>query len=251
MGLIDSSIKTEEQKVNTKLKGLLTEISQILNRVEPSASPQRFGNSAFRVFFISVKENSKRLVADHLHLPDDDVKDISRYLHSSFGNDTRIDYGTGHELNFLAFLYCLNALHVVEICEMFNSLKDYFNLVREVILKYNLEPAGSHGVWGLDDYQFLPFLYGSSELYETNTKFDELFEQKNSDLCYAQALNFSKTHKCRTEVRDMSLHSPILYQLRDVSWVIINRGMMDMYKNEVFGKFVVTQHFMYSRFLEE
>ena len=35
------------------------------------------------------------------------MEEIQVYLVDSFGNPTRIDYGTGHEMAFVMFLACL------------------------------------------------------------------------------------------------------------------------------------------------
>lgn len=40
----------------------------------------------------------------------------------------------------------------------------YLKLVRHLQIIYRMEPAGSRGVHALDDFQFAPFIFGSSQL---------------------------------------------------------------------------------------
>jgi serine/threonine-protein phosphatase 2A activator len=78
----------------------------------------------------------------------------------------------------------------------------YFSLIRRLVETYTLEPAGSHGVWGLDDTSFLPFLLGSGQLKDqpsapapTTIMQPEIIQiQKEKNLYFAAIAWINKVH---------------------------------------------------------
>ncbi|KAG8680683.1 Serine/threonine-protein phosphatase 2A activator 2 [Ceratobasidium sp. 423] len=228
----------EGENVTLILK-LLERVEAIVQDTPPvNNNASRFGNPAFKTFYDKVQEAA--------------IPEISVYLQECWGNRARIDYGSGMELNFLCWLFCLEKLGVLAAEDhpalVLRVFWKYLNVMRLLQKTYWLEPAGSHGVWGLDDYHFLPFLWGSGQLVGHshlrpksihNAEVVEEFSQHYMYFACIQFINSVKTASLRW-------HSPMLDDISGVkTWDKVNSGMIKMYNAEVLGKLPVAQHFLF------
>lgn len=251
--------------------GMLRRVASYVEEIPPLGRDQapniRFGNPAFRAW-IGRLGDGRELVEGVLRgaegaggvgweaLPGSVragmATELASYLVESFGNSTRIDYGTGHETCFVAMLFCMvkvglfaeeDARDIVLVV-----FKEYLVTVRAVQRAYCLEPAGTRGVWGLDDYQILPFFWGSAQLIGHPTVRPSGVNSTAVVTECADAYLYMGCVKFIRDIKNGPFHetSPMLFDISGVeSWEKINGGMIKMYCAELLAKRQIVQHFLF------
>ena len=228
-------------------------LHDLVSEIPPIHQPMRFGNKAFR----SWKQRLVQEIPTFLEkiLPSSSMstavmEECSHYLSESFGNDTRIDYGTGHELNVFVFFLCLFKLGIVSKDDLkdigVDSFVAYIRTMRRLQTEYMLEPAGSHGVWGLDDYHCLLYVLGSAQLRRhelilpSSIHDDSILDRYARDYLYLEGIQFIKRVKFTAPFAETS---PMLNDISGIpDWQRVHSGLVRLFEGEVLGKVPVVQH---------
>ncbi|KAI0469059.1 phosphotyrosyl phosphatase activator [Xylaria cf. heliscus] len=280
--VIGSKYETQPAESVRRLQQMLTKIDAFIDEAPPDEGPRRFGNVSFRKWYQLLEKQVTVLLKEHL--PEAVLRpssggseegltaevELAAYLLGAFGSAQRLDYGTGHELSFLAFLGCLWKLGAfkdgnpngdIERNIVLGVFEPYLRVVRRLILTYTLEPAGTHGVWGLDDHSFQPYIFGSAQLTRAISETEpmptegslfrapkpssivksEYVDEERKRNIYFSAVGFINDVK----KGPFWEHSPILFDISGIKdgWGKINKGMIKMFNAEVLSKFPVVQHF--------
>ena len=223
---------------------------------------ERFGNRAFRTWHAKVEgaiQGALLGVLPATASTADAVDELATYWMHAFGDPIRLDYGTGHEAAFvMSMLVMWKRAIVSDLAQLaLVVFPAYLALARAARKKYRLEPAGSHGVWSLDDYHFLPFVFGSAQLTwrgpgEGATPRAVL--RSPASVVSGALLGNGPSNMLVEALRDVlesktgpfNEHSPMLHELGGMkSWEDVNAGLLRMWRGEVLNKFPVAQHFWF------
>ena len=236
-----------------KISAILSKLDGWIDEIPPVDQPQRFGNRAFKDWLSRLNKNAEDILSPILDQPfKGAVSELKSYLCDGFGNITRIDYGTGHEAAFCSFMCCLYKLRVLterdNLAIVFKVFHEYLELTRKLHKVYRMEPAGSQGVWGLDDFHFLPFIWGSAQLVDHPTICPSHLVDEEMAVRYSNEYMFFGCIRYINETKSgpFAEHSNTLWGISSVPyWSKVNSGLMKMYKAEVLSKFPVIQHFRF------
>lgn len=276
--VIGTSIKDPGYTVSPlvrKFELAMRDLNNLVDECPPIKQPMRFGNKAFRQWHERLSQIVSKFLEDEDVLPQDRrdaAVELTPYFMDLFGNVTRIDYGTGHELNFVIIFLIFYRLRLIEKSDLTSvvlvGFASYIRTMRRLQVDYMLEPAGSHGVWGLDDYHCLLFLLGSAQLSlpsnsnegeqsestlvislirPTSIHEEETLRMYSDEFIYLEGIAFIKQIKSSAPFAETS---PMLNDISAIGdWGKICSRLMKLFKGEVLFKFPVVQHLLFGSIL--
>jgi hypothetical protein len=250
----------------TIIVDFMKQLAVTIDETPPIHQPMRFGNKAFRTFHQKLTMLTPEFVRKLLWcvaeptftITDQLVAELTVYVTSAFGNEVRIDYGTGHELNMAVFFYCLHHLQVIAADRItgliLRGFVAYIQVMRKLQTVYMLEPAGSHGVWGLDDYHCLTFLWGAAqlcnhdELTPSSILDMNLLKEFKENYLFMEGIYFIRSIKSSAPFAETS---PMLNDISAVpDWGRVTMGLVRLFQGEVLYKRPVVQHLPFGSILK-
>ncbi|KAL0223299.1 hypothetical protein P9112_002689 [Eukaryota sp. TZLM1-RC] len=242
----------KETHISQHISSIIDDLETIDDNVSVEApSSGRFGHKNFRTYISRITEQlptlvSSRIETSHPH-------ELATYLMNSFGDFSRIDYGTGHELNFVFFLFALYKQSLIKTSDLpsiaLHTIQRYLHFCYHLQDKYRLEPAGSQGVYSFDDFHILGFVIGSFQMRGNE---DGLTPKSVADpqvrLLYSHDYLlldcFQRTFSSKSNV-DVS-HLPVIHAFTEaVNWKKCANGMISFYKDHVLNQYPIVQHCLF------
>merc|ERR1719430_1980306 len=253
---------TEDVEMSTCCRRLINMLSILRQNIDlhpPQEIHTRYGNPAYRDWSALLENTVDQLLRDLLCGSEEllaAVPELRQYLVDSFGNSTRIDYGTGHEMTFVMFLCCLFKIGALQQTDKpavgLKVFSAYMETSRVLQLTYRMEPAGSMGVWNLDDFQFVAFIWGAAQMGDKARLRPKAIPDQEMAQMLARENQFfaclSYIHKVKTG--PFHEHSNQLWNISAVpNWPKVFTGLIKMYRAEVLCKFPVIQHSLFGSIL--
>ena len=260
-GMKKSSMPATTNECLLNFEPLFNKLEEIYNNNPPKKGDARFDDPVFKRFHEELTNKFTDIMNSTIlspkNMPKNIIIELKTYFLDSFGNQFRLDYGTGHELNFFCMLLILYKSGVYTKKDfpylIFKILLRYVLFVRKLQVEYMLEPAGARGVWGLDEYQFLPFIFGAAQLIGNKeltpkcVKDNDVLIDYKDEYLYFDCVDHIKSVKKGATFPE---YAPILYSITNVkSWEKVASGLVKMYEDDVLKKVVIIQHFYFGSVL--
>ena len=260
-GMKRSEVKPTSNECLLEFDNLYSKLEDIYKKNPPKEGEARYEDAVFKRYHADLEKDYETIMNSTIlkseKTPKNLILEIKSYFLDSFGNPYRLDYGTGHELNYLCFLYVLYkaGLYTPDDfpCLALNIFYNYVLFMRKLQINYILEPAGARGVWGLDEYQFIPFIFGASQLIDhkeikpKGILDDKILEDYKNEYIYLYFVDYIKSVKSGATFAE---YAPILESITNAkNWEKIAKGLVKMYEDDVLKKVVIIQHFYFGSVL--